>query len=58
MTISEYQVMHSNAGFYVGRAYYDEDLQAELPYDRASGYFRKREEAEKELRFVQYCNEE
>jgi hypothetical protein len=43
MGISKWQVMHSNAGYYVGR---DEDG---FPYDRRSGYFKTDKEAEQEL---------
>lgn len=42
-----YEVMRSNAGYYVGTG-------CECgPYSRESGYFRKREDAEKQLAFIE-----
>lgn len=43
MTISDWQVMHSNAGYYVGR-----EVNG-VQYDRRSGYFKTDDEAEQEL---------
>lgn len=43
LIISEPQVLKSNAGYYVGR------LQDGMPYDRLSGYFATREEAQDAL---------
>lgn len=51
--VSEPIVMKSNAGFYVGRAYYDEELGgAWLPYSRETDYFKHREDAEKYLAYI------
>ena len=44
MTISEYQVLKSAAGYYVGRLCHEGD-ELWMPYDRASGYFETEAEA-------------
>lgn len=52
--ISEYKVMESAAGFYVGRSCltaYETDIIPE-PYDRASEYFETYEEAASYLRYI------
>lgn len=52
--ISDYKVMESAAGFYVGRSCltaYDGDVIPE-PYDRASDYFETQEEAASYLRYI------
>jgi hypothetical protein len=45
--ISEYRVMRSAAGWYIGQQYYDKLFGDEtgywLPYDRISGYYPERE---------------
>ena len=46
--ISEYKVLKSAAGYYVGRLCQDED-GFWMPYDRASGYYATAEEAEEIL---------
>lgn len=52
MDTSMIQVMHSQAGYYLGIGY-REDFMPEgiypLPYSRESGYFETREEAEAAL---------
>lgn len=59
MEISEYKVLRSNAGYYIGRTYFDEELQADLPYDRASEYFRSRKQAEFDLNlYAGFWNED
>lgn len=52
--ISEYKVMESAAGFYVGRSCltaYDGEIILE-PYDRASEYFETYEAAESYLKYI------
>lgn len=52
--ISDYKVMESAAGFYVGRSCltaYDGDIVPE-PYDRASDYFETHEGAASYLRYI------
>lgn len=52
--ISDYKVMESAAGFYVGRSCltaYDGEIVSE-PYDRASDYFETHEEAANYLRYI------
>ena len=52
--ISDYKVMESAAGFYVGRSCltaYDGDIIPE-PYDRASDYFETHEAAASYLRYI------
>jgi hypothetical protein len=40
--VSLLQVMCSNAGYYIGRSYLDEECDmAEFPYSRESGYMTK-----------------
>jgi hypothetical protein len=48
--ISDYQVLKSAAGYYIGRLC--KDIGDEIfwqPYDRASGYFKTTEEAQWQL---------
>ena len=50
MEISEYKVMQSGAGYYVGRSCADPECGGfHVPYDRASGYFLTKEAAEDHL---------
>ena len=52
ISISDYQVMKSAAGFYIGRSSIektDDGLVVPCPYDRASGYYATEEEAKKDL---------
>lgn len=55
MNISELQVLHSNAGYYLGRTCEDEvdGMVFDVPYDRQSGYYKTQEQAEQALRFEQ-----
>ena len=48
MKISELKVMQSNAGYYLGHTYYDEEVKADLPYSRQTEYMTK-QDAEKLL---------
>ena len=49
-TISKLEVMHSNAGWYIGRWYTEEDYpNLPMPYSRESGYYSSEDEAEKVL---------
>ena len=49
-TISKLEVMHSNAGWYIGRCYTEEDFpNLPMPYSRESGYYSSEDEAEKVL---------
>ena len=42
--ISELKVMHSNAGWYLGRSYTEEDYpNLPMPYSRESGYYSSEE---------------
>jgi hypothetical protein len=59
--ISNYMVMKSNAGYYVGLACYEEMDDGEWlpqPYDRLGGYSETREEAESELGDVKRCGDD
>lgn len=47
--ISETKVMKSNAGYYIGDEYYDEECECWFPNTRYSEYFKTREIAEKWL---------
>jgi hypothetical protein len=48
--LSEMQVMRSAAGYYLGRAAWDEEHGFAEPGSRESGYFATRAEAERELK--------
>lgn len=57
MKISKLRVMHSNAGYYIGRAYLEDDMPGDpndggMPYARDSGYFRTTEDAEDYLNYL------
>ena len=60
--ISEYRVMKSAAGWYIGQEYTNEDLCTDdgkyyfFPYDRLSGYFPDRESAIDVLRELVYSD--
>lgn len=60
MKISGLKVMESAAGFYIGRSYFDGEV--DLPYSRESGYFQTREQAQLELNeetlmsFEEWCD--
>ena len=41
-------VLESNAGFYIGRLWYESELESE-PYDRLSTYYATRDIADKHL---------
>lgn len=47
--VSEYRVMRSNAGYYIGQEYWDTEIGDGVgywfPYDRVSGYFPDRDSA-------------
>ena len=43
------QVMKSGAGWYVGYEYYDDEYDFWGPYDRVTGYYATKEEAEEVL---------
>ena len=45
MKVSEYKVMKSPAGYYVGKEYYDDDCKGWLPYSRNSDYYSSQKEA-------------
>lgn len=45
-TVSDVQVLHSNAGYYIGREYLDKDFGTWMPYDRLSvEYYPTRDDA-------------
>lgn len=50
MKTSRLQVMHSNAGYYIGVGYREDDMPASLgyplPYSRESGYYATQEQAQ------------
>ncbi len=47
LEITEYQVMRSNAGFYIGRAAITTYSHCDyVPFDRLSGYYASQEDAE------------
>lgn len=41
--VSDIQVMQSNAGFYLGYSYFDDETQAWLPYSRETEYMTEGE---------------
>ena len=46
---SEFKVMQSAAGYYIGTTYYDEEMGGDFPYTRETHYFPDRESAEQAL---------
>lgn len=49
MTISPLNVLRSQAGYYIGSTYFDQEIRSWLPYSRVSAYYRRYEEALNEL---------
>ena len=47
--VSEYRVLKSAAGYYVGREYWDTEFNYWGPYERESGYFPDPESAQPTL---------
>jgi hypothetical protein len=56
LIISNYKVMRSAAGYYVGRSAYDEDYgpDMEMPFDRVTHYFEYAHEAQEYLDHMEY----
>ena len=56
LIISGYKVMHSTAGYYVGRSAYDEECgpDMEIPFDRMTHYFEHAHEAQEYLDHMEY----
>ena len=56
LIISNYHVMHSAAGYYVGRSACDEACgpDAEMPFDRVTHYFEYAHEAQEYLDHMNY----
>ena len=56
LIISDYKVMHSAAGYYVGRSACDEDWDPvmEMPFDRMTHYFESAHEAQEYLDHMNY----
>ena len=57
MKISDTMVMQSAAGYYLGRAYLEADMQGDpndggMPYCRESDYFASQERAQKYLDYL------
>ena len=48
--ISDFKVMRSAAGWYIGTTCIDPEFGCEFPNSRETGYFATKEEAEAELR--------
>ena len=46
---SEFKVMQSAAGYYIGTTYYDEEMGGDFPYSRETGYFGPKAAAEAAL---------
>jgi hypothetical protein len=49
MKVSFKLVLKSNAGYYVGRQVFDEDINAWVPFERLSDYFKTYDEADAHL---------
>jgi hypothetical protein len=56
LIISNYKVMRSAAGYYVGRSAYDEDCSPDMamPFDRMTHYFECAHEAQEYLDHMNY----
>lgn len=54
----ELQVLKSNAGFYIGTLYYDEEWDCYFPNSRETHYFATQEEAEnyfEQMQKISWC---
>lgn len=51
--VSDRQVLSSAAGWYIGRTYYDDDMQCELPWSRESDYMASANDAQDYLSKMQ-----
>ena len=49
--ISDFKVMKSNAGYYIGRTEFQADINMSFPYSRDSQYYATKEQAEKTLKY-------
>ena len=49
--ISDFKVMKSNAGYYIGRSEFQADINLSFPYSRDSQYYPSKEIAEKHLKY-------
>lgn len=47
--VSKLKTMHSGAGWYIGRSYFDTEYGFEGPYSRESGYFTTEESVKSSL---------
>lgn len=55
LVISEYKILHSAAGYYIGRNCYEpSNSHMLMPYDRATGYFEHVHEAQEYLEHMAY----
>jgi hypothetical protein len=52
--MTDLMVMKSAAGYYIGRAYWDQEFGFEGPYSRESGYYPTKEEAEKAFKGMSF----
>lgn len=57
MKISKLKICKSNAGFYVGREYLEDDMRGDpnhggMPYERNSGYYIEKFDAQKFLDYL------
>lgn len=58
LSVSDFKVMQSHAGYYIGRSCEQEYSKGEIsnvPYDRASGYYFTQEAAEIDLEYFLKC---
>lgn len=49
--VSDFKVIQSDAGFYIGRTEYQYDIDVDFPYSRDSQYFGTKEQAEATLQY-------
>lgn len=54
--VSERQVLRSAAGWYIGRTYYDDDMQCELPWSRESEYLETVTDAQEYLNILRHVS--
>lgn len=56
LIISDYKIMRSAAGYYIGRSAYDEDCgpDMEIPFDRLTHYFEYAHEAQTYIDHMNY----
>ena len=51
LQVSAIKILQSNAGYYLGRDYWDDECNCSLPYSRETEYYGTLAEAESALKY-------